>query len=187
MANASYEVRCVGVMLERKNEDGNKIPEFHAMGATVELTSEEATRLLAEGAVQKHGAAPLANSPEHVSGSTPFSQSVEPWIGPVMGDPNPNSPVGGLTPEQAAEFEAAAAGDGVGDEEEFDAAEATDEELFEYLESSKPNVSDTLALAMDDDGEYDPVLVERVLEAEQARSAPRSGVVDTLVAESEKE
>ena len=186
MSTTEYEVRCVGVMLERKNEAGVKVPEFARMGELVELTAEEAERLLAEGAVQKQGAAPLANSPEHEPGPTPFSQSAGPWVGPIMGDPNPNSPVGGLTPEEAAAFEAQAAS-GLAPDEEFVAAEATDEELLHYLETKKPNVEDTLILAMDDEGEYDPVLVERVLEAEQAREKPRSGVVDVLTAESESE
>lgn len=182
-----YEVRCVGVDVLVEVEGGAKVPEFHPMGKIVEIPDDQAKRLLEMGAIQEPGANVLANDPKFVSGPTPFSQSTEPWVGPAMGDPNAGAAVGGLTPEQAAEFEAQATGDGRTEDEEFEAGEATDEELFEYLEEKKPNVSDTLALAMDDDGEYDPVLVERVLEAEQARSSPRTGVVDALFAESEKE
>jgi hypothetical protein len=60
---------------------------------------------------------------------------------------------------------------------EFDVDGATVQELAEWIRSEKPNVDDTVGLA-----DNDPVLAEKVLEAEQVATSgsPRSGVESRL-------
>lgn len=81
-------------------------------------------------------------------------------------------------PRSVAEAEAQAGAEE--DSGEFDASEAGDDELVEYLRTQQPNVSETVALAGDD-----PDLAQRLIDAETALAAeeggePRKGVIDGL-------
>lgn len=104
-------------LLNRRGEEVVvDVPQFASMGDTVELSAPEFERLKKLNAVQEPGAAPLPGT--GAPRPTPFSTPVvdpetgepEGYAGPIMGDPNPGAHVGGLTPEQSAEFAAKAAG-----------------------------------------------------------------------------
>lgn len=173
----------------------------------VEVTDYEAQRLKSLGIARDPSSAPL---PGDEPAPTPFGMPIKTdndtdlyYTGPVMGDPTPGpqdeigKTHGGLTPEEAARIEKEFELDpdnpaGGGEDDEFDLATASEEDTLAYLEERKPNVEDTLALALakddngdpfpDEDGDltYDQDLAEKILAAETARDKPRSGVVDPL-------
>lgn len=170
-----------------------------SQGETIEVEAHEAARLKEVGVVRDPSDAPILSE---IPKPTPFgvplrneNDALVGWTGPVMGDPAPGgaglsdlelrSAARGLSSEEAAEFQRQA-NEGAGGEK-FNASDATAEEIQEYLDQNKTNVGDTVALAKGDGGELDPVLAERVLEAELARDNPRSGVVERLEAALEED
>jgi hypothetical protein len=164
---------------QRKNPADNSPVFFDKrrdakMGDIISLSPAEFDRLAREGCVR-----------------TPDSSPIVPWVGPVMGDPNPGAEVGGLTVEEALELQRKAdgayehtlvgevEGGGTGDGEPLDVAGSSEEEVAAYIQGEGLNVGQTLALAKEDD-EYDEVLADRVLKAELSTDKPRDGVVGPL-------
>lgn len=163
-------------------------------GDVIPLSEHEFDRLAAEGVVQEPGSAPLPNSEGAPKYATPFSApaidsstgDTIKWVGPIMGSPEPGAKVGGLTREEAEALTRQAHGDDGADEEseeveaEIDMDESSSEEVAKFLDEHKPDVNATLDLARDEDGDFDPDLAEKLLEAELSREKPRSGVTDVL-------
>jgi hypothetical protein len=188
---------------QRKNPADNSPVFFDKrrdakMGDIISLSPAEFDRLAREGCVRTPDSSPLPG--DGVRYATPFSQPavvegdnspIVPWVGPVMGDPNPGAEVGGLTVEEALELQRKAdgayehtlvgevEGGGTGDGEPLDVAGSSEEEVAAYIQGEGLNVGQTLALAKEDD-EYDEVLADRVLKAELSTDKPRDGVVGPL-------
>lgn len=101
---------------EKDNEIWVDVPKVATMGETIELSDYEYDRLLSLNAVQEPGSAPLPGTGRPKP--TPFGTPViDPetgdslgYEGPIMGRPEPGASVGGLSPEEAAELAAKAAG-----------------------------------------------------------------------------
>jgi hypothetical protein len=105
-------------------------------GEKVDFSQSEYDRLLELNAVQEPGSRPLPGTGPPVP--TPFGTPVRDpetgqalhWEGPVMGDPRPGAPVGGLTDDERAALEARARGE-TGDS--ADESAAIDERDYEAV------------------------------------------------------
>jgi hypothetical protein len=72
---------------------------------------------------------------------------------------------------------------GTGEAPAFDVASASSEAILAYVSDNKLTVPQTIALAKDADGEFDPELAEKILDAEEmVPGGARGGVISKLEA-----